>query len=209
MPSEASFDFKGESLEYKESGAGLYFTFGLAFLIVFLVMAAQFESFVHPFVIMLTVPLAVAGALLGIFLTDGTLNIYSQIGIIMLVGIATKNGILIVEFANQLRDAGHVFQDALLEAARVRFRPVVMTALSTLMGSIPLMLAAGAGAESRETLGVVIFSGVSVTTAMTLFVVPIFYRVLAKGTGSPGAVASEIERLQQGALQKPGSLAAG
>jgi multidrug efflux pump len=209
LPPTAQLDYKGESLEYKESGASLYFTFGLAFLIVFLVMAAQFESFVHPFVIMLTVPLAVAGALLGIFLTGGTLNIYSQIGIIMLIGIATKNGILIVEFANQLRDAGHAFQDALLEAARVRFRPVVMTALSTLMGSIPLMLAAGAGAESRETLGVVIFSGVSVTTAMTLFVVPIFYRVLAKGTGSPGAVASEIERLQQVAQSKPGSLAAG
>ena len=196
LPATAQLDYKGDSLEYKESSAGLSFTFGLALLIVFLVMAAQFESFVHPFVIMATVPFAVFGALLGIFLTAGTLNIYSQIGIVILVGIATKNGILIVEFANQLRDAGRSFDDAILEAARVRLRPVLMTALSTMMGSIPLMLATGAGAESRATLGIVIFSGVLFTTAMTLVVVPVFYRLLARNTGSPEAVGRELRDMQ-------------
>ena len=196
LPATAQLDYKGDSLEYKESSAGLSFTFGLALLIVFLVMAAQFESFVHPFVIMATVPFAVFGALLGIFLTAGTLNIYSQIGIVILVGIATKNGILIVEFANQLRDAGRTFDDAILEAARVRLRPVLMTALSTMMGSIPLMLATGAGAESRTALGIVIFSGVLFTTAMTLVVVPVFYRLLARNTGSPEAVGRELRDMQ-------------
>jgi multidrug efflux pump len=160
------------------------------------VLAAQFESYIHPFVIMLTVPLAVGGALIGLFLTDGTLNIYSQIGIIMLMGIAAKNGILIVEFANQLRDEGQSFDNALLRACHIRFRPVIMTTVSTLMGSVPLMLATGAGSESRQVLGVVIFAGVSFATVMTLFVVPTFYHLLARHTGSPGEVAANLAVLQ-------------
>ena len=171
------------------------FTFTLALLVVFLVLAAQFESFVHPVVIMATVPLATFGALLGIFLTGQTLNIYSEIGLIILVGISTKNGILIVEFANQLRDQGKPFEEALLEAADIRLRPVLMTALSTMMGSIPLILASGAGSESRMTLGIVIFSGVLMATVLTLFVVPVFYRLLARGTGSPGEVAARLEEM--------------
>lgn len=196
LPVHAQIDYNGQSLEYKESSGGLYFVFGLAFLVVFLVLAAQFESFVHPLVIMLTVPLAVAGALLGLFLTDGTLNIYSQIGIIMLMGIAAKNGILIVEFTNQLRDQGLAFDDALVQASQIRFRPVIMTTVSTLMGSIPLIMASGAGSESRHVLGIVIFSGVAFATLMTLFVVPVFYRLLARRTRSPGAVAADLDALR-------------
>lgn len=196
LPPTAQIDYKGESRELKESEGGLMFALVLALLVVFLVLAAQFESFVHPLVIMTTVPLATFGALLGLYLTGDTLNIYSNIGLIILVGISTKNGILIVEFANQLRDNGLAFDDALIEAADIRLRPVLMTALSTIMGSIPLILATGAGAESRITLGVVIFSGVSMGTLMTLFVVPAFYRLLARGTGSPGEVAKQLDRLQ-------------
>lgn len=196
LPETAQIDYQGESLEYKESSGGMYFTLGLALLVVFLVLAAQFESFVHPIVIMVTVPLAVGGGLLGLLVADKTLNIYSQIGIVILIGIAAKNGILIVEFINQLRDQGREFRDAVLEGSRIRFRPVVMTTISTIMGSIPLMMAAGAGSASRITLGVVIFSGVSLATLLTLFVVPTFYQILAGRTKSPGAVAQELESMQ-------------
>ncbi len=196
LPPAAQIDYKGESLEYREASSSMIFTFGIALLVVFLVLAAQFESFVHPAVIMITVPLAITGGLLGLALAGKTLNIYSQIGIVMLIGIAAKNGVLIVEFINQLRDEGMEFTDAILEAARIRFRPVVMTTCSTLMGSVPLIFASGPGAESRTTLGIVIFSGISIATVFTLFVVPAFYKLLAARTGSPNAVAHEIERLK-------------
>ena len=198
FPDEARIDYQGESLEYKESTGSLMFTFGLALLIVFLVLAAQFESFVHPFVILVTVPLAVTGALLGLYLTDSTINIYSQIGVVMLIGIAAKNGVLIVEFINQLRDARRSFEDAVVEASGIRLRPVVMTTISTVMGSIPLILAAGAGSESRTVLGVVVFSGVTLATLLTLFVVPSFYALLARRTGSPQAMAKALQRLAAG-----------
>jgi len=161
------------------------------------VLSAQFESFVHPLVIMVTVPLAVAGGLFGLWLADMTLNIYSQIGIIMLVGIASKNGVLIVEFINQMRDEGMEFRDAVVEGARIRFRPVVMTAFSTVMGSIPLIMASGPGAISRQNLGVVIFSGVSIATFFTLFIVPAFYDLFARRTGSPNAVARRLQSLRE------------
>jgi multidrug efflux pump len=172
LPNTAQIDYRGESRDLRESSGSLLFTFGVALFVVFLVLAAQFESFVHPLVIMVTVPLAVAGGLFGLWATDITLNIYSQIGIIMLVGIASKNGVLIVEFINQMRDEGLEFRDAVIEGARIRFRPVVMTAFSTVMGSIPLIMATGPGAVSRMNLGVVIFSGVSIATFFTLFIVP-------------------------------------
>ena len=165
--------------------------------VVFLVLAAQFESFVHPLVIMVTVPLAVAGGLFGLWVTDMTLNIYSQIGIIMLVGIASKNGVLIVEFINQMRDEGMQFHDAVVEGARIRFRPVVMTAFSTVMGSIPLIMATGPGAVSRTNLGVVIFSGVSIATFFTLFIVPVFYDLFARRTSSPNAVARRLQSMRE------------
>ena len=195
LPETAQIDYKGESLEYKEASGSLIFTFGIALLIVFLVLAAQFESFIHPFVILLAVPMAIAGALLGLYATGATLNIYSQIGFVMLIGIASKNGVLIVEFINQLRDAGRDFETAILEAASIRLRPVMMTTLATVMGSIPLLLATGAGAESRNVLGVVIFAGVSLATLLTLFIVPAFYQLLARKTGSPRAVARMLEQL--------------
>ena len=195
LPEVAQVDYKGESLEFKEAAGSLLFTFGIALLIVFLVLAAQFESFVHPLVIILTVPLAMAGAMLGLYLTGNSINIYSQIGLVMLIGIAAKNGVLIVEFINQLRDAGRDFEAAIIEAAGIRLRPVIMTTLSTAIGALPLLFALGAGAESRNVLGVVIFSGVTVASLLTLFVVPAFYHLLARRSGSPEAVAREIERL--------------
>ena len=193
LPATAQIDYRGESLEYKEASGALYFTFGIALFVVFLVLAAQFESFVHPLVIMVTVPLAVAGGLLGLLLSGITLNIYSQIGIIMLVGIAAKNGVLIVEFINQLRDQGIEFRQAIVDASRIRFRPVIMTAFAMTMGAVPLIFAHGPGALSRSALGVVIFSGVSLATLFTLFVVPAIYQLFARHTGSPNAVAHKIE----------------
>ena len=195
LPEVAQVDYKGESLEYKEASNSLVFTFSLAMLIVFLVLAAQFESFVHPLVIMLTVPLAIAGGLLGLQLTGTTLNIYSQIGAIILIGIAAKNGVLIVEFINQLRDAGKAFEEAIIDAASLRLRPVIMTTISTLAGSIPLILATGAGDVSRNILGIVIFSGVSCATLLSLFIVPAFYKLLARKSQSPEAVARELDAL--------------
>ena len=195
FPDEAQIDYQGESLEYKEASGGLAFTVGIALLIVFLVLAAQFESFIHPLVILVTVPLALSGALLGLFLTDSTLNIYSQIGMVMLIGIAAKNGVLFVEFINQMRDQGYEFEDAIVYASGIRLRPVIMTTISTVMGSIPLILATGAGSESRTVLGIVVFSGVSLATFLTLFVVPSFYALLARRSGSPQTVARALERL--------------
>jgi multidrug efflux pump len=198
LPPTARIDYRGESLEYQESSGSIVFTLGLAMLVVFLVLAAQFESFRHPLIIMVTVPLAIAGGLLGLLAFDKTLNIYSQIGIVMLIGIAAKNGILIVEFINQMRDEGHSFETAIVEGARVRFRPVMMTAISTVAGSVPLMLATGPGAESRSTLGVVVFAGVSLATLLTLYVIPSMYRLFARGTTSPNEIERQLERLSAG-----------
>jgi multidrug efflux pump len=196
LPPTARIEYKGESLEYKETAGATYFTFGIALLVVFLVLAAQFESFVHPLIIMVAVPLALAGGLLGLSLTGKTLNIYSQIGVIMLVGIGAKNGVLIVDFINQLRDEGVEFTKAIIDGARIRFRPVVMTTVSTVMGSIPLMLATGPGSESRSTLGVVMFWGISIAALFTLFVVPVFYNLFARATGTPDAISKKLEALQ-------------
>jgi multidrug efflux pump len=193
LPAGASIDYKGESLELRESSGSIYLVFGLALLVVYLALAGQFESFVHPFIIMLTVPMAVTGALLSLWLTGETLNIYSQIGLIILVGLSAKNGILIVEFINQLRDEGVAYRDAILEAAAKRLRPIIMTTVTTIMGAVPLILAAGAGAESRFVIGVVIIGGLSLSILLTIFVVPMMYRVLAAKTGSPNAVSQRLE----------------
>jgi multidrug efflux pump len=193
LPSEARIDYKGESQDYKESGFGIYLTFALALLAVYLFLAAQFENWIHPFVIMMTVPLAIVGALWGLFLTNATLNVYTQIGLIMLVGLAAKNGILIVEFSNQLRDKGVEFFEAIKTAAQQRLRPIIMTSVATIAGSVPLILASGAGAESRFPIGVVIFAGVLVSTIFTLFVVPTFYVMLARGTKSPESTGRKLD----------------
>jgi multidrug efflux pump len=197
LPDYAQIDWKGESREYQEAGGAILLTFTLALLIVYLVLAAQFESFIHPFVIMLTVPLAVLGALIGLWITGGTLNLFSQIGIVMLIGLAAKNGILIVEFANQLRDDGRSVREAIAEASAVRLRPILMTAAATIMGAVPLVVAGGPGSASRATIGVVIIFGVAFSTLLTLFVVPAFYALLAPFTRSPEAVANELARLEE------------
>ena len=170
----------GQSREFKESGSTLYVTFVLALLFIYLVLAAQFESFISPFVIMLTVPLAMTGALLALFLTAGTLNVYSQIGLVMLVGLITKHGILIVEFANQLQERGMQLKEAVIESATLRLRPILMTTAAMVLGALPLAYSVGAGAESRRAIGWVIVGGLLLGTFLTLFVIPTAYTLLAK-----------------------------
>lgn len=196
VPDVTAIDYKGTTREYMEAGGDIYFIFALALAVVFLILAAQFESFLHPFVIMLTVPLALLGGLLGLYLAGSTINIYSQIGLILLIGLAAKNGILIVEFANQLRDEGKEIRDALMEASKLRLRPILMTGLSTAMGAVPLMIASGAGSASRQTIGVTVFGGVIVATFFTLYIVPVFYDLLAKYTKSPGHVAAKLKEIE-------------
>ena len=194
LPPEARISYKGMSQEFQESTNAIYITFGLAFVIVFLVLAAQFESWIHPLIIMLTVPLAVTGALIALLWSGISLNIYSQIGIVMLLGLMAKNGILIVEFANQLRDEGYEVRDAILEGAVLRFRPVLMTTISTVFGAVPLVIATGAGAESRAAIGMVILGGLVFATTLTLFLIPVLYNLLARFAKSANAVEKELER---------------
>ncbi|MBV1910673.1 MAG: efflux RND transporter permease subunit [Kangiellaceae bacterium] len=196
LPDTVQVDYKGQSLLLQESGTSILFIFALALLLTYLILSAQFESFIHPFVILLTVPLALVGALAGLEFMGMSLNIYSQIGIVMLIGLAAKNGILIVEFANQLRDKGLEFEDALIGAAKQRLRPIVMTTFTTVTSAIPLVLASGPGAESRMVIGVVIFAGVSTASLFTLFIVPGAYYWLCRNTGSPQKIAQKIEILE-------------
>ena len=177
----ARVQLDGPSREFRESGAALLLTFVLALAFIYLVLAAQFESFVSPFVIMLTVPLAMTGALLALKLTGGTLNVYSQIGLVMLIGLITKHGILIVEFANQLRSRGTASAQAVVEAATLRLRPILMTTGAMVLGALPLALAAGAGAEARQPIGWVIVGGLLVGTLFTLYVIPTAYLLLVGG----------------------------
>ncbi|ASF14746.1 efflux RND transporter permease subunit [Shewanella sp. LC6] len=194
LPAEAVISYKGQSLDYQESGSSMYFVFLLALGIVFLVLAAQFESYIHPMVIMLTVPLATVGALIGLWFTGQSLNIYSQIGIIMLVGLAAKNGILIVEFANQLRDKGVDFDRAIIQASCQRLRPILMTGITTAAGAVPLVLATGAGAETRFVIGVVVLAGIMLATLFTIYVIPTAYGLFARNSGSPEAIAQQLEK---------------
>ncbi|HQX45928.1 MAG TPA: efflux RND transporter permease subunit [Steroidobacteraceae bacterium] len=195
VPQGVTINYDGESRELKQSGGKLWLTFGFALLIVYLVLAAQFESFVHPLVILATVPLALSGALVGLWLFGSSVNVFSQIGAIMLIGIACKNGILIVEFTNQLRDRGVAFVDAVVQAATIRLRPVLMTSLCTACGAIPLMLATGAGEESRQSIGSAVFFGTIFSLALTLLVVPALYLLIARNTHSPHHVSRLIEKL--------------
>jgi multidrug efflux pump len=197
LPPTALIDYKGDSREYRKAGGAVILTFALALLIVYLVLAAQFESFIHPLVIMLTVPLAVLGALIGLWLTGGTLNLFSQIGIVMLIGLAAKNGILIVEFANQLRDEGRSVGEAIAESAAVRLRPILMTSVATIAGAVPLVVAGGPGSASRSTIGIVVIFGVAFSTVLSLYVVPSFYTLLAPFTRSPEALSRTLERLER------------
>ncbi|MBE7637932.1 MMPL family transporter [Sneathiella sp. P13V-1] len=194
---QARVSYGGLSRSFKDSNAALLFTFVTAFLVVFLVLAAQFESFIHPIVIMTSVPLAVTGALGAMLMQGVTLNVYSQIGVIMLIGLTAKNAILIVEFANQLRDEGMEIFEAIIEASVTRLRPVLMTTISTALGAVPLAMATGAGAESRETIGVVIMGGVLFSTILSLGVVPVFYLLLARFTKRSGEISRELEELDK------------
>jgi len=194
LPPEAKLGYDGQSRTYQETAGGANLVFVLALIIVYLVLAAQFESFVHPVVIMLTVPIGVAGAIYAMALGGLSLNVYSQIAIILLIGLIAKNGILIVEFANQLRDAGRSVRDAVIEAAVLRLRPITMTAISTVLGALPLVLASGAGAESRIAVGTVIIAGLSLATALMLFVTPVLYDLLARFTRPRGGMAAELDR---------------
>jgi multidrug efflux pump len=197
LPPSIKLSYDGPSREFKQSGSQLYWMFLLTLVVVFLVLAALFESFLHPFVIITTVPLAIIGALVGLWMYGMSINVYSQIAATMLVGLAAKNGILIVEFANQLRDKGVEYTEAVIEAAAIRLRPVLMTSFCTAFGALPLMLAAGAGAGSLQSIGVVVFYGVVISVLMTLLVVPAVYALVARNTGTPDEVAHRLQQLRR------------
>ncbi|WP_457092042.1 efflux RND transporter permease subunit, partial [Microvirga sp. P5_D2] len=191
LPAEVRIGYNGQSKDFLDSTGAIYVTFAMALLVVFLVLAAQFESWINPFIIMLTVPLAVTGGLLALFVTGQTLNIYSQIGMILLIGLMTKNGILIVEFSNQLRERGYSVRDAVLEASVLRLRPILMTSIAMIGGAIPLAWSTGAGAEARNAIGSVIVGGVTVSTILTMLVVPSIYLLLG-GFTKPATYVSEM-----------------
>jgi multidrug efflux pump len=180
LPEGFRTSLSGQSRDFAESSSSLLFAFLLALLIIYLVLSAQFESFRDPFIILLTVPLSVAGAMLSLHFTDQTLNVFSQIGIIMLIGLVTKNGILIVEFANQRKAAGLDRLEAVKEAAVSRFRPILMTSLSTILGILPIALSLGASAGSRQSLGIAVVGGLVFSGFLTLFVVPATYVMFSR-----------------------------
>ena len=196
QPGSITLKWGGGARDYLEATGSVGLAFGIALLLVFLVLAAQFESWIHPAVIMLTVPIAVLGGLFGLLMFGSSINTYSQIGLIILVGIAAKNGILIVEFANQLRDDGLSIREAVIESASLRLRPIIMTSIAAAAGALPLILEGGAGGEARKTIGVTIFFGAIFATLVTLFVVPVFYNLLARFTKSPMATARLIEAFE-------------
>lgn len=194
LPAGITVDYAGESKDYRDSQGDVLAVFALALLVAFLVMAAQFESFLNPLVVMFTVPLGILGGLLGLWLLGLSLNLYSQIGMLLLIGMVTKNGILIVEFANQLRSRGQDFVSAILDAAVRRLRPILMTSATAIIAAIPLMLSRGAGYESRVAVGTVVFFGMLVATCVTLVLVPAFYRLLARHTQAPERQGQLLEQ---------------
>ena len=180
LPPGSTVDLAGESRELRESGSALYFAFALALVFVFMVLAAQFESLLHPFTVMLAVPLAVTGALAALWLAGSTLNVYSQVGMILLIGLVTKNSILLVTYAKDLRERGRDATAAMVEAGRIRLRPILMTSVATIFGALPIALGLGAGAGSRRPLGYVIIGGMVVSTLITLYLVPAVFVVLER-----------------------------
>lgn len=194
LPAEAIIDYKGVSRDFQNSSQSFYMMFGLGILVIFLVLAAQFESFIHPLVILFTVPLALAGGLFALFSFNLSLNIYSQIALVLLLGLATKNGILIVEFTNQLRDKGLPVYHALVSATQLRLRPILMTAITTVAGTLPLIFSSGAASETRYILGIVLFFGVAFSTLLSLFIIPTAYALFAKNSGSPLAASHKLNK---------------
>ena len=191
---QAKIAYKGESEEYKKTNNELYIIFALALITAYLAMCAQFESWRHPLTIMLTVPLAILGGILGLLVVGSSLNVYSQIALVILIGLAAKNGILIVEFANQLRKEGKKFEVAIIEAATIRLRPILMTSLSTIFGVLPLIIGSGPGAASRLTVGITIFGGMLFSTFFTLYVIPTIYSMIGRNTKRIDAVEIELNK---------------
>ena len=191
---KAKIAYKGESEEYKKTNNELYAIFILALLTAYLAMCAQFESWRHPLTIMLTVPLAILGGILGLLVVGSSLNVYSQIALIILIGLSAKNGILIVEFANQLRKQGKKIEVAIVDAAAIRLRPILMTSLSTIFGVMPLILSSGPGAASRLTVGITIFGGMLFSTFFTLYVIPTMYSIIGKNSQNIDSVEVELNK---------------
>ncbi|MEO7082357.1 MAG: efflux RND transporter permease subunit, partial [Flavobacteriales bacterium] len=185
LPSNFSTSLAGVSKEFAESSSSLVFAFLLALVLIYLILAAQFESWVDPLIVMFTVPLAMAGALLSLSLGGHTLNIFSEIGIIVLIGLVTKNGILIVEFANQRQEHGLLRTAAVADSAKQRFRPILMTTLAMALGALPIALGLGAASKSRVPLGIVIIGGLLFSLVLTLFIVPALYSWMASGSDEP------------------------
>jgi multidrug efflux pump len=185
----------GQSRDFSESSSSLLFAFILALGLIYLALSAQFESFRDPVIIMFTVPLALAGALIAIWYFGQTLNIFSQIGMIMLVGLVTKNGILLVEFANQRKEAGLNKLEAATDAAVQRFRPILMTSMSTILGTLPIALALGAGAESRVSMGIAVVGGLIFSTGLTLYVIPAIYSYFSSAEANVARMPDEEEDL--------------
>lgn len=205
LPADISVSYSGESKDFKENQSSIFIIFALAMLVAYLVLAAQFESFINPLVVMFTVPMGVFGGFLGLYFMHQGLNIYSQIGMIMLIGMVTKNGILIVEFANQLRDRGIEFEKAIIDASARRLRPILMTAFTTIAGSLPLVFSTGAGYESRVAVGTVVLFGMSFATIVTLFVIPQMYRIISVKTHSPGHIEALLEQeMEKDIKTRPG-----
>ena len=207
LPAGISTDYAGESLEYRDSQGDIGLVFALSLLVAFLLLAAQFESFINPLVVMLTVPLGILGGLLGLWCGGLSLNLYSQIGLLLLIGMVTKNGILIVEFANQLRSRGLGFEQAILDASVRRLRPILMTSATAIMAAIPLILSRGAGYESRVAVGTVVFAGMVLATLVTLVIVPAMYHLLARHTRAPEYRAQQLaaEQANEQGAQTPSS----
>ncbi len=204
LPPSIKTDLSGQSREFRDSSSSLYFMFVLAVVFIFLVLAAQFESFVHPFTILLAVPLAIVGAIAALFAFGQSMNIFSQIGLIMLIGLVTKNSILIVEFSNQLREQGQNALDAVIDASRIRLRPILMTSFATVFGVLPIAIGLGAGAESRRPLGIAVVGGLIFSTFLTLVLVPVVYAMLARFS----KVSAHHEELaaETGVAEKPASV---
>ncbi len=191
---QAKIAYKGESEEYKKTNSELYIIFALALITAYLAMCAQFESWKHPLTIMFTVPMAILGGLLGLLVVGSSLNVYSQIALIILIGLSAKNGILIVEFANQLRKEGKTLEIAVFEAAAIRLRPILMTSISTIIGVLPLIISFGPGAASRLTVGITIFAGMMFSTFFTLYVIPVVYTIIGKNTKRIDSVEIELNK---------------
>lgn len=189
VPSGMQIDYSGQAESYQEISGEIVVTFTLALVVVFLVLAAQFESFLQPVVILLSVPLAITGALITMFVLGAAINVYAQVGMVMLIGLIAKNGILIVEFANQLRACGRPVRVAVTEAVTVRLRPILMTVMSTVLGAVPLVLSSGAGAESRFAIGII--GGFIAASILTLFLTPVLYDLMQFDRNDRAADASD------------------